>query len=146
MKPIYILWIAIIGIAIAILVSTSGDAGSYATFAEATEAAAGGSDKSYHVAGKLLKQGDRIVDLTYDPVKDPNLCTFSLKDQAGNVRRVVYFQPKPQDIERSDVIVVVGKAKGADFVADKLILKCPSKYQEGGKNPFPDAEAQQRKA
>jgi cytochrome c-type biogenesis protein CcmE len=144
MKISYLFWIGIIGIAIAILISTSGSAGSYTDFAQADEAAQDGSSKSFHVAGKLVKQNGKIVGLTYDPLVDPNYCSFQLTDQKGEVRRVVYLQPKPQDIERSDVIVVVGKAQGNDFVADHIILKCPSKYQEN-KDPFKDAAKAENK-
>lgn len=142
MKTSYIFLIAIIGVAIAILVSTSSDAGSYSDFDQVYEAAQSGSTKSFHVAGKLLKQNGQIADLIYDPLKDPSFCAFSLKDQKGVVKRVIYLQPKPQDIERSDVIVVVGKAQGEDFVADHIILKCPSKYQEN-KDPFKEEAKKQ---
>jgi len=137
MKISYLIWIGIIGIAIAILVSTSGDAGSYTDFAQASKAAEDGSTKSFHIAGNLLKQNGQIVGLTYNPLEDPNYCSFTLKDQKGLTRKVVYLQPKPQDIERSDVIVVVGKANGDEFLAEHIILKCPSKYQEN-KDPFKD--------
>jgi len=145
MKIVHILWIAIIGVAIAILVSTSGDAGSYVDFDQAITAAEDGSAKSFHIAGRLTKEKGKIVGLEYNPLQDPNYCTFMLKDQKGGVRRVVYLQPKPQDIEQSDVIVVVGKAKGQDFVADNIILKCPSKYQEN-KDPFAGEMAKQKTA
>ena len=43
---------------------------------------------------------------------------------------MVYFNPKPQDFERSEQVVITGNMKNDVFVADKILLKCPSKYTE----------------
>jgi cytochrome c-type biogenesis protein CcmE len=36
----------------------------------------------------------------------------------------------PPDFTRSEKVVVVGSYHNDLFVADKILLKCPSKYQE----------------
>lgn len=131
MKKTHIFAIAIIAVAIAIIMSTAGDASSYVSFKEARELAAEGSSNAVHVVGRLKKDANNhIVGMQYDPVKDPNYFTFRLVDTLRNEQQVVYFNNKPQDFERSEQVVIIGKMKQDVFVADKILLKCPSKYVE----------------
>ena len=76
--------------------------------------------------GELVKDGEMF----YDPIKDPNYFSFFLKDKDGEERKVVFKGTKPQDFERSEQIVLTGKMKGDEFVASKILMKCPSKYIE----------------
>jgi cytochrome c-type biogenesis protein CcmE len=45
-------------------------------------------------------------------------------------QKVYYKDPMPPDLLKSDQVVVVGSYNQGTFVADKILLKCPSKYQE----------------
>jgi cytochrome c-type biogenesis protein CcmE len=36
----------------------------------------------------------------------------------------------PPDLQRSEQVVVIGSFREDVFVADKILLKCPSKYEE----------------
>ena len=118
MKKTHILGIAIIAIAIAIIVSTAGDASE-------------GNNTAVHVVGRLKKDANNhILGMQYDPLKDPNYFTFMLVDTNRIEQQVVYFKPKPQDFERSEQVVIIGKMQNKVFVADKILLKCPSKYVE----------------
>lgn len=131
MKKSHILGIAIIAIAIAIIVSTAGDASSYVSFKEARELAAEGNSNAVHVVGRLKKDAQKhIVGMHYEPLKDPNYFTFMLVDTNRLEQQVVYFKPKPQDFERSEQVVIIGKMQKDVFVADQILLKCPSKYVE----------------
>ena len=131
MKKVHIFAIIIIAVAISVIMSTAGDASSYVSFKEATELASNGKDKKVHVVGKLKKDNiGQIVGMQYQPQLDPNHFEFVLIDQNNEERKVVYNQPKPQDFERSEQIVVIGTMQGEGFKADKILMKCPSKYQE----------------
>jgi len=58
--------------------------------------------------------------------------TFKLQDSTGKVVQVLYGKPKPANFEKAISIVAIGHydaAKGA-FMADDMLVKCPSKYQE----------------
>jgi cytochrome c-type biogenesis protein CcmE len=35
---------------------------------------------------------------------------------------------KPQDFERSEKLVLIGKMENDTFYASKILMKCPSKY------------------
>jgi cytochrome c-type biogenesis protein CcmE len=112
--------------------STSGDASTYVCFAEARELAAEGEEEKVHVVGTLPKDAaGKIVGVQYQPEQDPNLFRFLLRDEKQEEMEVVYFDHKPADFERSEKIVVVGSVKGNHFEADKILMKCPSKYNEG---------------
>ena len=45
-------------------------------------------------------------------------------------QKVYYNEPMPPDFTRSEKVVVIGNYQNNDFVARKILLKCPSKYQE----------------
>ena len=132
MKLSHILGIVVIALAIGIIVSTAGDASSYVTFKQATELAHDGDDKMIHVVGKVQKDGQgRITDMLYNPAIDPNHFEFTLVDNDNRAQKVVYNSPKPQDFERSEQIVIIGAMQGDHFQCNKILLKCPSKYQDG---------------
>ncbi|MDX2191665.1 MAG: cytochrome c maturation protein CcmE [Bacteroidota bacterium] len=132
MKITHIIAIVVIGVAIAVILSTAGDASSYVTFNEAAEMVSDGDDQKVHVVGRLKKsENGEIVGMIYAPQLNPNYFEFELIDQNNELRKVIYSNPKPQDFERSEQIVVIGamNEKGV-FIADKILMKCPSKYQE----------------
>jgi cytochrome c-type biogenesis protein CcmE len=58
--------------------------------------------------------------------------TFMLQDETGALVKVVYAQPKPSNFEQAVSIVAIGHydQSSAAFVAEDLLVKCPSKYQE----------------
>ena len=122
MKRSYIILIALIAVGIAAIISSYGDASTYENFSVAAE----NPDREYHVVGTLNREKERY----YDPQKDANYFTFYLKDQKGDERKVIYYAPEPQDFDKSEQIVIVGKMKGEEFVAKQILLKCPSKYTD----------------
>lgn len=131
MKKSHIIGIVIIAAAIMIIMSTAGDASTYVDFGEAKELAQEGSNTKVHVVGRLKKDAQgHIVGMQYDPLIDPNYFAFMLVDTNRVEQKVVYFNPKPQDFERSEQVVITGNMQNDVFVADKILLKCPSKYVE----------------
>lgn len=58
--------------------------------------------------------------------------SFYMKDEAGNVRRVIYPKPKPNNFEDADRLVVIGEMQGDVFYANDMLMKCPSKYNDDG--------------
>jgi cytochrome c-type biogenesis protein CcmE len=68
-------------------------------------------------------------DIVYDPQVDANRLEFFMRDNDGEVRRVIFLGSKPQDFERSEQIVLTGKMKDNVFLASSLLMKCPSKYK-----------------
>jgi cytochrome c-type biogenesis protein CcmE len=73
---------------------------------------------------------DRCADIIYEPEVNPNLTGFTMIDNKGEKRTVWLNKSKPQDFERSESLVIIGKAEGDEFHAGNMLMKCPSKYKE----------------
>ena len=129
MKKTHILGIIVIGIAIMIIVSTAGDASTYVSFDEAKELAEDGNDNLIHVVGTLKKDVEGNVQ-GIEKSTDMLSFAFVMIDDKSNEQRVIYNEPMPADFMRSEQVVVIGSYKKDYFVADKILMKCPSKYQE----------------
>jgi cytochrome c-type biogenesis protein CcmE len=121
MKKIHIAAAIAFLIAIALLVMSTKDISSYATFEIAEK-----SQQRVKIVGNL----DVTKDVKYDPENAPNYFTFNMLDANGISKKVILNEPKPRDFEMSESIVVSGKMEEEGFVADEILLKCPSKYKE----------------
>ncbi|MFU8812912.1 MAG: cytochrome c maturation protein CcmE [Balneolaceae bacterium] len=66
--------------------------------------------------------------------------SFYMKDQDGNVRRVVYPRPKPNNFEQATQLVVIGEMRNNTFIANDMLMKCPSKYNDPSEAEFVRAD------
>lgn len=123
MKKSHIIGIILIALAIGAILSTFSDSSTYASFNEAVKE----PKEEFHVVGKLNKSKDMV----YSPEKDANLFSFYLTDREGTEKKVLFNGAKPQDFERSEQVVIVGEMNGEVFNANKILMKCPSKYNDG---------------
>lgn len=127
MKKSYIIALVVIAAAIAIIVQTAGESSTYVTFDQAFQLASNGSSKSIHVVGELKKDASGEITGIY-PGADKVSFSFLLIDANGKEQEVVYHEPMPPDFKRSEKVVVIGSYHNDTFVANKILLKCPSKY------------------
>ena len=86
------------------------------------EAAATGSKA--HVVGMWIEEDNFRYDAT------SNVFYFSMKDDAGNIREVRYLNPKPANFEEAEKLVIEGISEGDHFIAENILVKCPSKYND----------------
>lgn len=133
MKIIHIVALAIIAIAVGVIIMSSAESASqYVDFEQASTMSADGNDLKVHVVGTLPRntQGE-ITGIEYNPLKDPNFIAFRLIDEKQREFRVVCFNPPASitDFKRSEKVVVNGSFKDDQFIADEILLKCPSKYE-----------------
>ena len=129
MKKTHIFGIIIIAIAVMIIIITAGDASTYVTFNEARKMAIEGNNKKIHVVGQLKKDDEgNIIGLQAS--EDMLSVSFLMIDNENTEQKVYYSEPMPPDLRRSEQVVVIGSYRENIFVADKILLKCPSKYQE----------------
>lgn len=129
MKKTHILALIIIAVAVGVIISTTGDASSYVTFDQAYAVAADGNSKSLHVVGDLKKDSAGLV--TGIRKSEDNLSfTFILVDENKKEQLVYHNEPIPPDFMRSEKVVVIGHYTPDFFLAEKILLKCPSKYQD----------------
>jgi cytochrome c-type biogenesis protein CcmE len=134
MKRTHIIGIIVIALAIGAIMSTVADSSTYASFEQAID----NPGKEYHVVGKLNKE----AAMNYDPKVDANLFSFNLVDNEGAEQKVYFKGSKPQDFERSEQVVLVGKYNGNHFEASKILMKCPSKYNDGKSSEMQEFSAE----
>jgi cytochrome c-type biogenesis protein CcmE len=123
MKKLHIIAIVVIAIAIGVIFVSLKDTSTYADFQEALA----NPGREYHVVGKLEKSRPQV----YDPRVNPDEFHFSMVDNRGEVKDVVLHKSKPQDFEKSEQIVLIGEMRDGTFHANDILMKCPSKYNEG---------------
>ncbi len=120
MKSSHIL--ILIGLALFIVmlgVNLSKNVSTYTDFATAKE-----SGKQVHISGEWVRRDDT----NYDPSRD--LFTFYLRDTLRNEELVHFFDPMPMNFDQAEKVVVVGGYQERGFVAERIVTKCPSKYEE----------------
>jgi cytochrome c-type biogenesis protein CcmE len=105
---------AIGGMLAAFLVNSSP----YVTVAQARTT----SGDRLHLAGDLLKETLQ-TDVANQTVR------FQLRDEAGETVAVRYLGPPPANMGSATKVVAIGKLEGNEFVSEKMLLKCPSKYE-----------------
>ena len=88
----------------------------YVTFKEARA-----MSRNLQVAGGLVKGSSKYHDgALFFPIKEPS---------SGQTMQVRYKGLKPANFEDAISIVAIGRYQGDQLEADKLLVKCPSKYQ-----------------
>lgn len=107
-----------VGTLIATLTSTARSV----SFAEART----GNADTYKVSGTLVRE----APVAYDPQVDAGLTRFTMQDREGNVAAVHLYEAKPTGLENSESIDLYGHFEGDTFHADRMLMKCPSKYNE----------------
>lgn len=122
MKKLHIFLLVAVAGAIAVMISFMGDLTTYDTIASARTK----PDQFVHLIARL----DHNQPVHYNPVADPNYCSFTIIDSLGNSAKVISRKPKPAELEQSERIVLKGRMQNNDFYCDDILLKCPSKYKD----------------
>ena len=129
MKNSAALSVVFIGIVLIIIVTTYGDASTYVSFIEAKELYSRGNMSKIHVVGKLNRDNENKIK---GIVKSDDMLSFSFEmvDEKGLKENVFFGEPMPPDFLMSEQVVVIGSYNNNKFIADEILLKCPSKYTE----------------
>lgn len=122
MKTSSIIILVAIAAAIGGLLMYSVDFSTYDTISSAKNK----QGKYVHLIAKL----DKSKPIEYDALKDPNYLTFYAVDSLGASTKVVFHNPKPAELEKSERVVLKGRMEGDVFQCDNILLKCPSKYKD----------------
>jgi cytochrome c-type biogenesis protein CcmE len=119
-KPLYLIGIAMIVLAVAL--GYNGLQQSFRPYTQSISEAIS-ANRSVQLQGFLGSTG------AYD---EQGRFTFDLQDSTGKMVKIVYSQSKPSNFEQAISIVAIGHYDTASqaFIADELLVKCPSKYQE----------------
>jgi len=120
-KKTHIAALIFIVIAIGAIITTVYDADTYSGFSEARA----NPGREFHIIGELNR--DKPVEEKV--INNTLRFSFHMFDNEGKESQVLYFGGKPQDFEKLDQIVLVGQYDQEEmFIASRLLLKCPSKY------------------
>jgi cytochrome c-type biogenesis protein CcmE len=122
MKKLYIVAIVVVGVAIAVIMMSLKNTATYSDFTES----ASDPEREFHIVGKL----DKTQAQVYEPQINPDEFSFFLTDNKGTTKQVVLHKSKPQDFDKSEQIVLIGKMQNDAFHASDILLKCPSKYND----------------
>jgi len=114
--------LGIVAIAIFVVMLMMNVAANSSVYSDFKSAQKSGED--VHIVGSWVRKDE----IKYDAQKD--LFQFYLKDSLNQEALVHYYDPKPANFEQADKIVIIGKYKQDHFQADKILMKCPSKYEE----------------
>ncbi len=81
-------------------------------------------------AGKLVQIIGK-VDTTRPENHKESVFFFSIIDEKNGRADIAYKGVKPANFDRADQIVCIGKFNSKEnmFMAEKLLVKCPSKYE-----------------
>ncbi|MCS6904829.1 MAG: cytochrome c maturation protein CcmE [Bacteroidia bacterium] len=125
MKTLSIIGIIAIAILMAVLmVNFASEVSEYTNFEQARK-----MQKEVHVVAKWVMK----EKAHYDPQKD--IFEFYLQDSTNNIARVHYPDPMPANFEKAEKVVVCGRYEGNIFKANKILMKCPSKYNDNASKP-----------
>lgn len=120
MKPRVIIGTVAIVLFTSLLMWNFGNSlGSYVGFEEAEL-----SGNRVHVIGKW------VPDMPHGFDNQRMVFNFFMEDNYGQVRRVSYNKPKPNNFEDAESLVVVGKMRNGVLLSDDMLVKCPSKYND----------------
>jgi cytochrome c-type biogenesis protein CcmE len=112
-----IILLALAGGFAVLLVDLLSNASEFAGFQYAQE-----SGKEVHVIGRWVRKDEAV----FKP--EASYYRFYMEDTLKQVAPVVYRRGTLGDLSQAEKIDVVGKWENGEFVASKIHLKCPSKY------------------
>jgi cytochrome c-type biogenesis protein CcmE len=132
MKKIHIILLVLIAGSIAYLITFLRTTTTY----ETVQTAVNQPGKFVH----LMARWDKTQPIEYDALKNPNFLSFTAVDTLGQSVKVIYHNPKPENFEISEKLVLKGKYNSEGyFDCSSIQTKCPSKYKD-------DMEAAKRNA
>jgi cytochrome c-type biogenesis protein CcmE len=103
-----------------ILLSLSEDLTTYTDFGTARQH----PQRTYHVVAEWIERNQSY----YDAAKDA--FWFRAQDSTGHAVWVRYPDPEPVGFATAQRVVLIGQMRDTIFEAEKILMKCPSKYKE----------------
>jgi cytochrome c-type biogenesis protein CcmE len=122
MKKSQIALIILIAAVIGVMVVNYASLSTSETFTKAIES----PGKEFKITGTL----DKTQEVRYDPEMNADVTIFSMVDSDGKSETVYLAEAKPQGLEQSESIDLYGSYEGGEFHASKMLMKCPSKYND----------------
>lgn len=80
--------------------------------------------RTYHVVAEWVDRENSYYDAAED------FFWFRAQDSLGHATWVRYPDPKPINFEAAYKVVLIGSFRDSVFHAEKILMKCPSKYKD----------------
>ncbi len=129
----------IIGTAVIVLFLVWGTSAFFKTTVQYVSIeAARSADRTVQVMGKI--DFDRVNYNTEDQRLEFAVYDADAADKAtASQLSVIYYGVVPGNFDQADQVVLKGKPDGDTFIAEQMLVKCPSKYQ-GDEGEYQDME------
>jgi len=79
-----------------------------------------------------VRVSGQVVEDSIDFNSRDLILRFQVTGESGQVLPVVFNGPKPDQLHKDAEAILEGKFDGNEFAAQTILLKCPSRYEEGG--------------
>ena len=80
---------------------------------------------------RTVRVSGKVDAATIDFNNRDLILTFDVTSETGERMPVVFNGPKPDQMREGADAILEGKYDGETFTAQSLLLKCPSRYEEG---------------
>lgn len=88
-----------------------------------------GFSEARAAVGNVQVMGE-ILPANTDYDSETGSFTFFITDDTGDRMKVIYGGTKPGNFDQATSVVCIGRYSDEAFHAEKLLVKCPSKYQD----------------
>ena len=102
----------------AVVLAFVSSASPFVTIAQAKQT----SGDQLHLAGEVIK--DSVVGDAR-----AHVLRFKLKDETGDIIMVKHTGEMPNNLGEVKKVVAIGGIENGEFHSNKLLIKCPSKYE-----------------
>ncbi|NLZ94053.1 MAG: cytochrome c maturation protein CcmE [Firmicutes bacterium] len=111
-----ILLLLLVVFAVGIFLTARNALSTYVTFADAQATSRAVQVKGVAIEGTVEELG-------------PEKYAFDMKDNNDEIVRVVANGEVPANLFEAESVVVKGKYQDSEFIAQNILVKCPSKYE-----------------
>jgi cytochrome c-type biogenesis protein CcmE len=87
--------------------------------------------KGAAIENRIIRVSGKVDETTIDFNNRELILAFEITSESGQRLPVLFNGPKPDQMRQGADAILEGKYDGHTFTADTLLLKCPSRYEEG---------------
>ncbi len=87
--------------------------------------------KGEAMENRTVRVAGQVDAATIDFNNRDLLLAFDVTSESGQRMAVIFNGPKPDQMREGAEAIIEGKYDGQTFTAQSLLLKCPSRYEEG---------------
>ncbi|HSV73307.1 MAG TPA: cytochrome c maturation protein CcmE [Chthonomonadales bacterium] len=122
MRAPHIVALAVVVVAMVVAVASfSGTVSRHVSVSEAMQS----PGRTVQVPGQIVEGSVR-----FDPVASELRFTVTDPRDASMRMDVVYGRPRPENFDAATSVQVIGSFRDGAFRADRLLVKCPSRYSD----------------